>query len=183
MARLRRQSNRLQKRKVVKAIRIVLTLLLVYVSLLIRFLELLMLTKLQSKPRNTPLDNIFDRQHDRMRYMRRVLELSDTRCIDSTRMDRRMFRKLCQLLVSEGGLKRYDDVAIDEMVMMFLVTIRHNKKNRTLQVDFCRSGQTISKVIHRVLRAILRLHPLLLRQPEAIPENCNDDKWKHFKVA
>ncbi|CAL1393738.1 unnamed protein product [Linum trigynum] len=62
-------------------------------------------------------------------------------------MDRRMFRKLCQLLVSEGGLKRYDDVAMERWV----------------------------------LRAILRLHPPLLRRPEAIPENCNDDKWKHFK--
>ncbi|CAI0553374.1 unnamed protein product, partial [Linum tenue] len=65
--------------------------------------------------------------------------------------------------------------------MMFLVTIGHNKKNRVLQVDFCRSGQTISKVIHRVLRAILRLHPILLCQPEPIPENSTDAKWKHFK--
>ncbi|CAL1354467.1 unnamed protein product [Linum trigynum] len=182
MARLRRISN-VRNRKAAKAISIVLGLLLVYFSLLIQLLELLVLRRLLEprRPRNTPLDNIFDRQHDRRRYMRRTLELSDSRCIHKLRMNRTLFRKLCELLVSEGGLNGTDDVGIDEMVMIFLVTIGHNVKNRILQQDFCRSGQTISKVFHMVLRSILRLHPILIPQPTPIPENSDDAKWKFFK--
>ncbi|CAL1366967.1 unnamed protein product [Linum trigynum] len=113
--------------------------------------------------------------------MRRTIELSDSRCIHKVRMNRTLFRKLCELLVSEGGLNGTDDVGIDEMVMIFLVTIGHNVKNRILQQDFCRSGQTISKVFHKVLRSILRLHPILIPQPTPIPENSDDAKWKFFK--
>ncbi|CAI0547486.1 unnamed protein product, partial [Linum tenue] len=113
--------------------------------------------------------------------MRRIIGLSDTHCINKVRMNRTLFRRLCDLLVSEGGLKGTDNVDIDEMVMIFLITIGHNAKNRTLQLDFCRSGQTISKVFHKVLHGVLRLHHILLPQPEPVPENSEDVKWKYFK--
>ncbi|CAN0919271.1 hypothetical protein LINGRAHAP2_LOCUS31353, partial [Linum grandiflorum] len=41
--------------------------------------------------------------------------------------------------------------------------------------------ETISRHIHRVLRAILRLAPILLCKPQPVPENCDDFRWKHFK--
>ncbi|CAN1188197.1 hypothetical protein LINPERPRIM_LOCUS5065, partial [Linum perenne] len=42
-------------------------------------------------------------------------------------------------------------------------------------------GETICRHLHRVLRAILRLHPILLCKPEPIPENSDDFRWKPFK--
>ncbi|CAN1191858.1 hypothetical protein LINPERHAP2_LOCUS41245 [Linum perenne] len=76
-------------------------------------------------------------------------------------MNPRLFKKLCDLLVVEGGLVRTKHVDIKEMVVMFLHTIGHNEKNRILQAHFCRSGETISRHIHKVLRAILRLNRCL----------------------
>ncbi|CAN1139949.1 Protein ALP1-like [Linum perenne] len=96
-------------------------------------------------------------------------------------MNRRLFKRLCELLVAEGGLKRSKHVDIKEMVVMFLHTIGHNEKNRILQAHFFRSGQTISRHIHKVLRAILRLNRVLLCKAEPIPENSTDPRWKYFK--
>ncbi|CAN1316278.1 hypothetical protein LINPERPRIM_LOCUS30013 [Linum perenne] len=64
---------------------------------------------------------------------------------------------------------------------MFLYTIAHNEKNRQLSEYLCRSGETISRNIHKVLRAMLKLNHILLKKPEPIPDNSNDVKWRHFK--
>ncbi|KAL0315422.1 UNVERIFIED_CONTAM: hypothetical protein Sradi_5420400 [Sesamum radiatum] len=45
---------------------------------------------------------------------------------------------------------------------MFLSILAHHKKNRTVKYDFIRSGRTVSKHFHRVLNAVLRLHPCCL---------------------
>ncbi|CAN1191854.1 Protein ALP1-like [Linum perenne] len=96
-------------------------------------------------------------------------------------MNPRLFKKLCDLLVVEGGLVRTKHVDIKEMVVMFLHTIGHNEKNRILQAHFCRSGETISRHIHKVLRAILRLNRVLICEPVPIPDTCTDHRWKCFK--
>ncbi|KAH6822458.1 hypothetical protein C2S53_007785 [Perilla frutescens var. hirtella] len=41
--------------------------------------------------------------------------------------------------------------------------------------------QTCSRYIHLVLRAILRLHVILLVKPEPVPDDCTDSRWKWFK--
>ncbi|CAN1153761.1 hypothetical protein LINPERPRIM_LOCUS14915 [Linum perenne] len=64
---------------------------------------------------------------------------------------------------------------------MFLYTIVHNEKNRQLSKYLCRSGETISRNIHKVLRAMLKLNHILLKKPGPIPANSNDE-WRHFKV-
>ncbi|CAN1316275.1 hypothetical protein LINPERPRIM_LOCUS30013 [Linum perenne] len=76
-------------------------------------------------------------------------------------MNRLMFSKLCELLVVKGGLVRSNTVDINEMVIMFLYTIAHNEKNRQLSEYLCRSGETISRNIHKVLRAMLKLNNCL----------------------
>ncbi|CAN1836537.1 Protein ALP1-like [Linum perenne] len=59
------------------------------------------------------------------------------------------------------------------MVAIFLYTIAHNEKNRVLQVVFRRSGETISRVIHLVLLAVLKLHTILYRTPKLMHlQNC-----------
>ncbi|CAN0913550.1 hypothetical protein LINGRAHAP2_LOCUS28002 [Linum grandiflorum] len=70
---------------------------------------------------------------------------------------------------------------LKEMVVMFLYTIAHNHTNRVLQKRFGWSGETISRHIHRVLRAILRLAPILHCEPQTVPESCDEFRWKHFE--
>ncbi|CAN1774595.1 hypothetical protein LINPERHAP1_LOCUS13022 [Linum perenne] len=97
------------------------------------------------------------------------------------RMSRRIFRKLCTVLQEAGGLARTKNVEVDEMVAMFLLTIGHNAKNRTCQVLFHRSGETVSRIIRTVLEAVLKLHTMLLVQPVPVPDNCAYHRWKYFK--
>ncbi|KAG6486771.1 hypothetical protein ZIOFF_055351 [Zingiber officinale] len=47
---------------------------------------------------------------------------------------------------------------------------------RVLKRQTARSGETISMQFHLVLNSILRLHNILLKKPEPIPENCTDDR-------
>ncbi|KAL0399706.1 UNVERIFIED_CONTAM: hypothetical protein Sradi_2313900 [Sesamum radiatum] len=64
---------------------------------------------------------------------------------------------------------------------MFLSVLPHHKKNRTVKYDFIRSGRTVSKHFHRVLNAVLRLHPLLLAHPTPVPPHSNCPRWKWFE--
>ncbi|KAG6487830.1 hypothetical protein ZIOFF_056566 [Zingiber officinale] len=107
---------------------------------------------------------------------------SDRQCVDNCRMDRRSLSKLCYLLTTRGKLKGNRNMSINELVISFLHIIAHNVKNRVLKRQTGRSGETISsRQFHLILNYILRLHNILLKKPEPIPENCTDDKWKWFK--
>ncbi|AQK76490.1 hypothetical protein ZEAMMB73_Zm00001d018570 [Zea mays] len=83
---------------------------------------------------------------------------SDVKCINDLRMDRRTFHILCDMLRDVGGLR-----------------------NRTIGGFFLRSGETVSRNFNACLLAVLKLHQLLLKKPEPIPEGCTDFRWKHFK--
>ncbi|KAG6502968.1 hypothetical protein ZIOFF_035257 [Zingiber officinale] len=107
---------------------------------------------------------------------------SDRQCVDNCRMDRRSLSKLCYLLTTRGKLKGNRNISINELVIYFLHIIAHNVKNRVLKRQTARSGETISRHFHLVLNSILRLHNILLKKPEPIPENYTDDRWKWFKV-
>ncbi|CAN1146605.1 hypothetical protein LINPERPRIM_LOCUS6517 [Linum perenne] len=93
------------------------------------------------------------------------------------RMNRSIFEKLCCLVNSIGGLQR----RTLELVAIFFVTVGHNIKNRTAQVLFHRSAETISRTIREVLCSILKLHHILLAEPIPVPDNCTDARWKYFK--
>ncbi|KAE8783225.1 hypothetical protein D1007_43319 [Hordeum vulgare] len=46
---------------------------------------------------------------------------------------------------------------------------------------FYRSPEPVSRNFNACLLVVLKLHHLLLKNPEPIPEDCTDDKWKYFK--
>ncbi|KAG6508933.1 hypothetical protein ZIOFF_034315 [Zingiber officinale] len=106
---------------------------------------------------------------------------SDRQCVDNCRMDRRSLAKLCYLLTTDGKLKGNRNMSISELVISFLHIIAHNVKNRILKRQTARSGETVSRQFHLVLNSVLRLHNILLKKPEPIPENCTDERWKWFK--
>lgn len=107
---------------------------------------------------------------------------SDVRCISELRMDRRTFNILCEMLRDVSGLKGTRNMPLEEIVAAFLYTLSHHLKNRTIGGFFFRSGETVSRHFNSCLLAVLKLHHLLLKKPEPIPEDCTDYRWKHFKV-
>ncbi|KAL9443757.1 hypothetical protein AB3S75_017021 [Citrus x aurantiifolia] len=92
-------------------------------------------------------------------------------------MNRRTFGLLCELLRS-NGLKASGSLAVEEQVCMFLHTLSHHVKNRTIGSRVFRSGETVSRYFNLVLNRVLRLHDVLLRMPDPVPENCTDERWK-----
>lgn len=106
---------------------------------------------------------------------------SDVKCINDLRMDRRTFHILCDMLRDIGGLRGTRNTPLEEIVAAFLHTLAHHVKNRTMGGFFLRSGETVSRNFNACLLAVLKLHQLLLKKPEPIPEGCIDFRWKHFK--
>ncbi|XP_061362876.1 protein ALP1-like [Gastrolobium bilobum] len=107
--------------------------------------------------------------------------ITDTACIENTRMDRRCFHNLCDLLKTVGMLQPSRHMGIEELVAMFLHILAHDVKNRVIKRQFMRSGETISRQFSKVLQAVLRCHTVLLKRPEPVPQNSTDNKWKWFK--
>ena len=103
-------------------------------------------------------------------------------CISQLRMDRRTFHILCEMVRDVGGLKGTRNTSLEEIVASFLYVIAHHFKNRTVRKFFYRSPEPVSRNFNACLLAVLKLHPLLLKKPEPIPEDCTDGKWKYFKV-
>ena len=97
-------------------------------------------------------------------------------------MCRNTFAHLCEILRVRGGLVQIGRVTIEEQVIVFLNVPAHHTKNRSIQVRFSTSGQTISRYCYRVLALILRLQDELFVKPQPVQDNSNESKWKWFKV-
>ncbi|KAL0549016.1 hypothetical protein IC582_013496 [Cucumis melo] len=101
-----------------------------------------------------------------------MIHASDIVCRKSTRMDRRCFAVLCHLLRTIGGLMLTEVIDVEEIVAMFLHILAHDVKNRVIQLEFMRSGETISCHFNMVLLAIIRLHDELLKKPQPVANDC-----------
>ncbi|KAL8489563.1 hypothetical protein ACS0TY_025467 [Phlomoides rotata] len=92
-------------------------------------------------------------------------------------MDRLAFSRLCSLLQDLGGLTNSKYVNVQEKVAMFFSILAHHTKNRSIKFQCKRSGQTVSKHFH----SVLKLHSLFLVQPERVAEDSKDPRWQNFK--
>ncbi|KAA0039620.1 putative nuclease HARBI1 [Cucumis melo var. makuwa] len=70
-------------------------------------------------------------------------------------------------------------VDVEEMVAMFLHILAHDVKNRVIQREFMRSGETMSRHFNMVLLAVIRLHEELLKKPQPVPNEYTDKKWSY----
>ncbi|KAL4032663.1 hypothetical protein IC575_005744 [Cucumis melo] len=95
----------------------------------------------------------------------RMIHESDLVCRQSTRMDRRTFAILCHLLRNVAGLSSTEIVDVEKMVAMFLHVLAHDVKNRVIQREFVRSGETVSRHFNIVLLVVLRLYEELIKRP------------------
>ena len=80
----------------------------------------------------------------------------NTFCRKLFRVEKRVFHMLCSKL-ADHGLQCSKHIGVQEMVGIFLIMVGHGYCNRVLQEFFQHSGETISRVIHRVLKACLNL--------------------------
>ncbi|XVF59300.1 hypothetical protein PTKIN_Ptkin07bG0264600 [Pterospermum kingtungense] len=135
--------------------------------------------KRKNRRRISYANKTFERHCIRSLNSYKMVFESDTQSLDNCRMDRRTFGKLCQLLKTMGELKESNNMTIEEKVANFLHIIAHHTKNRVIKRQVARSGETISRQFH----AVLRLHPLLFKKPVSIGENSTDNRWRWFKVV
>ena len=123
-----------------------------------------------------------EEKKERMQWLFRITRESDIHCVSILHMDRRTFGILCDMVRDFGGLRPTRNMSLEEIVAMFVYTLAHHEKNRTIGLTFLRSGETVSRQFNLCLLAVLKLHDLLLENPEPITDECTDDRWKYFKV-
>ncbi|KAF7822206.1 protein ALP1-like [Senna tora] len=119
--------------------------------------------------------------HEKRAHFRNLVYSNDSNCYNVLRMYRATFDRLCSMLDEIGGLKPTKHMLVDEQVAMCLNVLAHHAKNRVIQWNFGRSGSTISKYFKAVLKAIIRLHRVLYKTPNPVPEDSTDPRWKWFK--
>uniref|UniRef100_A0A803KUB8 Transposase n=1 Tax=Chenopodium quinoa TaxID=63459 RepID=A0A803KUB8_CHEQI len=116
-----------------------------------------------------------------MLVLRGLYRESDVTCKSELRVNGRTFNIICEMLRDIGGLSGTKNMSLQEIVAMFLYTLAHHKKNRSIGQYFFRSGETVSRQFHCCLRAFLKLHEVLLYNPTPISDDCEDERWKSFK--
>ncbi|KAL8474223.1 hypothetical protein ACS0TY_030881 [Phlomoides rotata] len=123
---------------------------------------------------------MIERVPGQLQNMRALVERSDEEFKNMLRMDRVTFVRLCNLLQNLAGLRNSKHVSIGEKVAMFFIVLAHHTKNMAVKFQFIRSGQTVSKHFHSVLCFVLKLHSLLLVQPQPVPDDSSDPRWQKF---
>ncbi|XP_074315293.1 uncharacterized protein LOC141651481 [Silene latifolia] len=102
-------------------------------------------------------------------------------CREQLRMDRHCFDKLCHILQIKGGLKTTRNVTIKEVVAYFLHILGHDLKNRTIGAVYTRSGETVSRHFHMVLRVVMKVGQYYIKERDSTVSFAIDSKWKWFE--
>ncbi|KAK2424279.1 hypothetical protein QL285_034655 [Trifolium repens] len=105
-----------------------------------------------------------ERERVREEVMSRISNCKTSRNI--VRMSPQTFLKLCDMLEREGGLRATRWSSVEEQVAKTLYILTHNAKNREVNFWFRRSGETISRHLHQVLKAIIELEEKFIVQPD-----------------
>lgn len=107
-------------------------------------------------------------------------------CRNIIRMTPLAFTDLCEMLVREGDLRPTLQATVEEQVAKTLYLLAHNTTNRELAFIFRRSGESVSRHFHIVLRAILGLYEKFIKQPDGsqVPSEIASSPrfYPYFKV-
>lgn len=101
----------------------------------------------------------------------RLIGESDDMCISQLCMDRRTFHILCEKARDVSVLKGKRNTSLEKIVASFLYISSHHFKNRTVGRFFYRSPELVIRNSNACLLAVLKLHHLLLKKREPIPED------------
>ncbi|XP_041999114.1 uncharacterized protein LOC121748690 [Salvia splendens] len=147
---------------------------------------LIYLRSIRRGRRFSPLDlrksySYIRRMPQQVRHMNRLTGVSDVSCLENLQMDRNAFGRLCIRLRQTGDVVDGRFVTVEEQAAMILGILAHHKKVRVVKFNHWRSGYTVSKYVHVVLRAVIKLHRTFWVVPEAMDDDCEDHKWKWFE--
>ena len=120
-----------------------------------------------------------NRDYERESYINSILYGGDQICIDQIRMRPIAFFNLCDILTRNNLLHSTRSVNVREQVIIFLHIIGHNVRLRVVGSRYYRSIETVHRYFRIVLRAILKLHKLLIRLPDEStpPEIINNPRF------
>ncbi|GFQ05960.1 hypothetical protein PHJA_002740000 [Phtheirospermum japonicum] len=104
-------------------------------------------------------------------------------CLKQLRVTSRTFKNLCAVLRDKGGLVVTKNVTLEEIVALFLHILAHDQKNSTITATFVRSGETISRQFHNVLRAVLEIRKLYIKQEISELSQESEERWRWFPNA
>ncbi|KAF0710751.1 hypothetical protein AaE_012395 [Aphanomyces astaci] len=100
--------------------------------------------------------------------------------VEMLRMPRVVFQRLAHAIVDIGKLRSTQEVSVNEQLAMFLCFCGHHASSRALQCRFQRSGETITRHLRAVLKAVRRwegtagdgkLYEAALRSGLTVPAN------------
>lgn len=120
-----------------------------------------------------------------MKFIDEVLNGPNERCLDSFRMDKHVFYKLCDILQAKGLLRHTNRIKIEEQLGIFMFITGHNLRTRAIQELFRYSGETISRHFNNVLNAIIAISLEFFQPPGSdIPPKIREDPrfYPYFKV-
>ncbi|RVW36534.1 putative nuclease HARBI1 [Vitis vinifera] len=123
--------------------------------------------------------------YERHALMERLTLMDNEDCYNQLRMGKDAFARLVTILRGTGRLRNNAHSNVEEQVAKFLHIVGHNLRNRTMKFYFKRSSETISCHFHQVLRAIISLDDVFLKQPDGLkcPQEIKDNTkfWPYFK--
>ncbi|KAL6326017.1 hypothetical protein AAG906_038509 [Vitis piasezkii] len=118
--------------------------------------------------------------------MERLTLMDNEYCYNQLRMGNDAFIGLVNILRGIGHLRNSAHNNVEEQVAKFLHIVGHNLRNRIMKFYFKRSSETVSHHFHQVLRAIISLDDVFLKQPDGLkcPQEIKDSTkfWPYFKV-
>ncbi|GFP86882.1 hypothetical protein PHJA_000832000 [Phtheirospermum japonicum] len=82
----------------------------------------------------------------------------------------------------KGGLVVTKNVTFEEIIALFLHILAHDQENSTITATFVRSGETISKQFHNVLRAVLKIGKLYIKQEISELSQESEERWRWFPL-
>lgn len=119
-------------------------------------------------------------------YVQELLNGHPDRIYNSFRMDKHVFQRLCCTLQSLNLLHDDRHVGVQEAVAIFLYIVSHSERMRIAAERFQRSKDTIHRQFKRVLTALCKLSPHIIRPPsqgEIPSEILNNPKYyPYFEV-
>ncbi|WKA10349.1 hypothetical protein VitviT2T_027923 [Vitis vinifera] len=124
--------------------------------------------------------------YERHALMERLTLMDNEDCYNQLRMGKDAFARLVNILRGIGRLRNSAHSNVKEQVAKFLHIVGHNLRNRTMKFYFKHSSETVSHHFHQVLRTIISLNDVFLKQPDGLkcPQEIKDNSkfWTYFKV-
>ncbi|RHY90155.1 hypothetical protein DYB26_010271 [Aphanomyces astaci] len=94
-----------------------------------------------------------------------VLTGNPQNVVEMLRMPRVVFQRLAHAIVDIGKLRSTQEVSVNEQLAMFLCFCGHHASSRALQCRFQRSGETITRHLRAVLKAVRRMSATYIKLP------------------